>query len=84
MMETTRLVSGNGEIDPMSSSPRVQIAAFYLFGHVPSENIETLRVKLEDHGRELGLKGLVIFATEGLNGTVSGETQASVEESTLR
>ncbi len=64
----------------MSSNSRVQIAAFYLFGKVASENIETLRVKLEDYGRELGLKGLVIFATEGLNGTISGETQASVED----
>ena len=58
----------------------VQIAAFYLFGRVPAETIETLRVQLEDLGRSLNLRGLVIFATEGLNGTISGETQEAVSE----
>ena len=58
----------------------VQIAAFYHFGPVPEATIETLRAKLEEHGRSLGLKGLVIFAREGLNGTISGEAQATVVE----
>lgn len=61
-----------------------QIAAFYHFGPVPpagsTDTIEILREKLENLGRELGLFGLVIFATEGLNGTVCGETQARVDE----
>lgn len=58
----------------------VQIAAFYRFGTVPADQIESLRATLEDRGRTLGLRGLVIFATEGVNGTICGPTQALVEE----
>jgi UPF0176 protein len=62
----------------------VQIAAFYHFGSVPPSNstasIEDLRAQLEEAGRTLGLRGLVIFATEGINGTICGDTQSSVEE----
>jgi UPF0176 protein len=65
----------------------VQIAAFYHFGPVPPKNsthstgsIETLRAQLEDSGRQLGLKGLVILAVEGMNGTVCGATQEIVLE----
>jgi UPF0176 protein len=55
-----------------------QIAAFYHFQAVPQDQLESLAQKLEAHGRDLGLKGLVIFATEGTNGTVSGETREAV------
>lgn len=62
----------------------VHIAAFYHFGLLPpagsSASIEDLRAKLEENGRKLGLKGLVIFATEGLNGTICGLSQALVLE----
>ncbi len=56
----------------------VQIAAFYHFGRVPADSIENLRIKLENSGRDLGLKGLVIFATEGINGTISGPAREVV------
>jgi UPF0176 protein len=62
------------------TSQPVQIAAFYLFGRVPQETIESLRLQLENLGRDLGLRGLVIFATEGLNGTICGEAQSRVSE----
>ncbi len=56
----------------------VQIAAFYHFGQVPAKNLEALRQKLESSGRALGLKGLIIFATEGMNGTVCASTKELV------
>ncbi len=65
----------------MPNAP-IQIGAFYHFGPVPSKNsadgIETLRTQLEDSGRKSGLKGLVVIAAEGINGTVCGATQKLV------
>lgn len=62
----------------------VQIAAFYHFGQVPptgsTDSIEALRARLEEWGGELDLKGLVIFATEGMNGTISGHDRSVVLE----
>lgn len=58
----------------------VQIAAFYHFGPVPADSIETLRAKLEEDGRQLDLRGLLIFATEGLNGTICGSSKELVEQ----
>ncbi len=62
----------------------VHIAAFYHFGPVPpvgsTDSIETLRARLEEWGRAMDLKGLVIFATEGMNGTISGSDRAGVLE----
>lgn len=60
----------------------VQIAAFYHFGSVPpresADSLEMLRTRLEETGRAFGLRGLVIFAPEGINGTVCGPTQEIV------
>lgn len=55
-----------------------QIAAFYHFGPVPADQIETLRKQLEAAGTERDLRGLVIFATEGMNGTISGSDRSVV------
>ncbi len=61
-----------------------QIAAFYHFGLVPpigsDDSIENLRAQLEEWGREMDLKGLVIFANEGMNGTISGRDRSVVSE----
>lgn len=57
----------------------IQIAAFYHFGPVPASSLETLAASLESKGAELGLKGLVIFATEGMNGTISGPDRETVQ-----
>jgi UPF0176 protein len=58
----------------------ITIAAFYHFGPVPADSIEILRAQLEENGRSLGLKGLVIFAREGLNGTICGDSKDVVEQ----
>lgn len=56
----------------------LQIAAFYQFGPVPEASLEAIAERLEAEGRALGLKGLIIFATEGINGTIAGLDRESV------
>lgn len=62
----------------ISESP-IQIAAFYHFQSVPVERVERLAERIEELGVSHGLKGLVIFAQEGINGTVSGRTRPNVD-----
>lgn len=54
------------------------IAAFYHFQSVPAERVDALAEELENLGEEMGLRGLIIFATEGINGTISGVNQEAV------
>lgn len=62
----------------MSSSAPYQIAAFYHFAPVDPARVESLAEKLEKLGNESGLRGLIISATEGINGTISGESREAV------
>lgn len=56
----------------------VQIAAFYHFQAVPEARVDELAETIEKLGETHGLRGLIIFATEGLNGTICGPTRESV------
>jgi UPF0176 protein len=56
----------------------IQIAAFYHFQTVPGERINTLKSELEAIGDKHAIRGLVIFATEGINGTIAAETRDHV------
>src|SRR4051812_521138 len=63
------------------TSPPIEtyhIAAFYHFFPVAEPQVPALAEQLEVLGRKLGLKGLIIFAREGINGTISGETKEQV------
>ncbi len=62
------------------SSPEIQIAAFYHFASVAPEKVDELAKRLEEMGVERDLRGLIIFASEGINGTICGATQADVLE----
>jgi UPF0176 protein len=55
-----------------------QIAAFYHFQSIAESELESLSTRLTDLGNELGLKGLIILAVEGMNGTVSGVSREAV------
>lgn len=46
------------------------ITAFYLFVPLSQERIASLRRLLSEQGRELGVQGLILLATEGINATV--------------
>ncbi len=52
------------------------VLTFYKFKKIPQEQLTELRTKLELRGEELGLKGLMIFGSEGCNTTLSGADEA--------
>jgi UPF0176 protein len=55
-------------------SPEYRIAALYRFCRL--ERFQTLRAPIADHCRRAGLKGTLLLASEGLNGTVAGSDEA--------
>ena len=52
----------------------IAVAAFYKF--VPIDDAEILRARLMEVCDDAGVKGTVLIATEGINGTISAETGA--------
>jgi UPF0176 protein len=52
------------------------IAAFYCFALLDAERLATLRTTIEAEGNRLGLRGLLLLATEGINATVCGTLEA--------
>lgn len=57
----------------------VHIAAFYKFVAVPAGDVRRLQQELTAFGEERGMRGLVLIAEEGINGTVCGTPQAIAE-----
>jgi UPF0176 protein len=55
----------------------VQVAAFYRFVPLASEELPLWRTRILELGRATGLLGTILLATEGINGTVAG-SDASV------
>lgn len=53
----------------------IQIVSFYAFAPIVEDRLVTLRTQLKEIAHERDLRGLIILATEGLNGTVSGSKQ---------
>ncbi len=51
-----------------------KIAALYKF--VPIEDIAALRETLTRRGEELGVKGTILVASEGINGTIAAQPEA--------
>ncbi len=52
------------------------ITAFYKFIPIAQDNLESTRGALLATGDELGIKGLILVAAEGINGTVAGRPEA--------
>ncbi len=50
----------------------LNITSFYRFWRLSGDSLENLKRELEELGRELGLRGLIIVAQEGVNATVCG------------
>ena len=73
-------MSNSDVLTPPDSTPSAetafQVAAFYHFGTV--DDVEATALKLEAHGDACGLRGLIIFAAEGINGTISGPTREGI------
>jgi UPF0176 protein len=58
----------------MTPSQSIQVAAFYRFAPVPDP--QALAARLREAGEALSLKGSIIVAGEGANGTIAGEREA--------
>ncbi|MBB3206507.1 UPF0176 protein [Rhodopirellula rubra] len=56
--------------DSSADDPLVLVAALYRF--TPLADYETLQLPLQDRMRENGLRGSLLLAAEGINGTISG------------
>jgi UPF0176 protein len=52
------------------------ITASYAFVDLDAERLPQLQAELRAFGKERGMRGLVLIATEGINATVSGSPQA--------
>ena len=53
-------------------STPVSITAFYAFLPFTQEQLKTIQAELKQFGMDHGMRGLVLLAPEGINGTVSG------------
>jgi UPF0176 protein len=49
-----------------------RVITFYHFTPIPAERLETLRQQLKEKARPLGVRGLMILGSEGVNATLSG------------
>ena len=56
----------------------IEVAAFYRFVELSPARAELLKENLEILGREQRLRGLVLFGSEGVNGTIAGSVEAIV------
>lgn len=61
----------------MSDATRTQVAALYRF--VRLDDFENLRNPLLEFCEALGIRGTLLLANEGINGTIAGTTQAISE-----
>ena len=57
----------------------VAITAFYHFVPLTSEQIDAVIAQLNELGPELAVRGLVLVAPEGINGTVAGTEKSILE-----
>jgi UPF0176 protein len=60
---------------PLFSSP-YQAMAFYHFTAFTPAELEQFKTELISASKKMGIKGLIVIAEEGFNGTVAGELQA--------
>jgi len=51
---------------------QIHITAFYKFAPIKEEQLHTIQKNLEDFGKKNAMRGLVLLAEEGINGTVCG------------
>jgi UPF0176 protein len=60
----------------MTSAEPLLISAFYHFQALPEERLKDLAKDLTTLGESHGVRGLLILASEGLNGTAAGPAEA--------
>ncbi|MEK6554766.1 MAG: rhodanese-like domain-containing protein [Bdellovibrionota bacterium] len=60
----------------MSRKPFIHISTFYKFFAIPADKVEATKKTILDYGSQLGIRGLFIIGTEGVNATFCGPTTA--------
>ncbi len=55
---------------------QISITACYAFSDIAEDQLDALQTELRTFGQERNMQGLVLIATEGINGTVSGTGEA--------
>ena len=53
----------------------IAVSAFYKFIAIPSEEVPVIKRRLEEFAATIGLRGLVVLGTEGINSTCSGSPE---------
>ena len=64
--------------DPAFASPQIRIAALYRFAPIGESKLVLVRDRLQAVCDAYGVKGTLLVATEGLNGTIAGP-EAGIE-----
>jgi UPF0176 protein len=64
----------------MYSRAMFYISAHYKFVPQDEENLTTLQEDLKSFGESIGISGLVLIGAEGLNGTVSAESEEYLQQ----
>ena len=64
--------------DPAFASPQIRIAALYRFAPIGENELVLVRDRLQAVCDACGVKGTLLVATEGLNGTIAGP-EAGIE-----
>ncbi|MEM9770973.1 MAG: rhodanese-related sulfurtransferase [Cyanobacteria bacterium P01_D01_bin.73] len=57
----------------VNGSQQMSVVVATLYKFVPLKNVQALQVDLLEKCRDLGLRGTLLLATEGINGTVAGD-----------
>jgi UPF0176 protein len=52
---------------------QIDIFSFYQFHPIQAENLEQMSSAMDTEAKRLDVRGLIIFGTEGINATISGE-----------
>ena len=60
----------------MESMESIEVASFYRFSSIPEERLSSTKEELEKTAREHSVRGLLILASEGVNGTFAGDPTA--------
>lgn len=53
----------------------ILVSSFYAFRNLPKEELSSIRLALLEYGKVHSIRGLIIIAEEGWNGTFAGELQ---------
>lgn len=60
----------------MLTAMQFTVTTFYLFTPISAESLAEVRTQILNKGQELNIRGLLLIAAEGLNGTIAGTPES--------